>query len=114
MAELKFDPKKGQEAAEALISFCNGAAQDSLVELFGIVKSMGEGNPIVDAPIAALKKVEQYFNEEFVPHANAIKDHFMEYSELSALIINTQAASVKDGEGMGSVQETTYNAAKKL
>lgn len=114
MANLVFDPKKGQEAADTLTAICNGEAQDVIVELYTSVKALGEDNPIVDAPLAALKKIEAYFNDQFVPHANAIKEHFMEYAELSAAIQNTQAAATRDGEDLGQVADTTYNAAAVL
>lgn len=114
MPDIKFDPQKGHQAAEMLAAVCNGDAQTCVVELYQIVKSMGEGNPVVDAPIASLKKIESYFNEEFVPYANKVKDHFMEYAELSELILKTQAAATKAGEAMGQVEDSTYNAAKVL
>lgn len=114
MANLVFDPKKGQEAADALVSVCNGSAVESIVSLYGIVKSLGEDNPIVDTPAADLKKIEAYFNEEFVPAANAIQGHFMEYAELAAMIQSTEAAKVAEGEDMGQIGDTTYDAAKNL
>lgn len=114
MANLVFDPKKGQEAADSLVAVCNGSAVESIVNLYGIVKSLGEDNPIVDVPAADLKKIETYFNEEFVVAANTIQGHFMEYAELAALIQNTEAAAVADGEEMGQIQDTTYDAAKNL
>lgn len=114
MANLVFDPKKGQEAAEVLVSVCNGKAQDQIVELYQLIKSLGEGNPVVDAPCAVLRQAADYFNDEFVPSSNKIKGHFEEYSELSAAILATESAKVASGEDMGQVADTTYDAAAVL
>lgn len=114
MANLVFDPKKGQEAADTLVSVCNGKAQEQIVGLYQLVKSLGEGNPVVDAPCAVLHQAADYFNEEFVPAANKIKDHFGEYAELSAAILATESAKVAAGEEMGQVADTTYDAAAML
>lgn len=111
---IQFDAKKGQQAADELVSIMNGEFAASVVELYSTVKKMGEDNPIVDAPCAVLRKVEAYFNEEIVPAANAIQGHFMEYAETSNLINNTQAASVADGEEVGAIGDTTYDAARGL
>ena len=114
MANLVFDPKKGQEAAETLVAVCNGKAQDQIVELYQLVKSLGEGNPVVDDPMKVLRQAADYFNDEFVPCANKIKGHFEEYSELASAILAVDSAKVAAGEDMGQVADTTYDAAAML
>lgn len=114
MAQLVFDPKHGQEAADAILSVCNGQVTEPVVGLYGVVKTLGEGNPIVDTPVADLKKIEAYFNEQVVPAANAIKEHFLEHAELSAMVMNTESAKTAEGEDIGQVGDTTYDAAKNL
>ena len=114
MANIVLDPAKGKEAADTLVSVLNGSAQESIVTLYSIVKTLGEGLPIVDAPVADLKKAEAYFNEEFAPAARKLQDHFMEFTDLATYMNNLQAATVADGEEVGSIADTTYDAAMHL
>lgn len=111
---IQFDAKKGQQAADELVSIMNGDFAASVVELYGTVRKLGEDNPIVDAPCNVLKEIEAYFNDEIVPAANSIQGHFMEYAEAANAINNAQAAKTAAGEEVGAIGDTTYDAAKNL
>ena len=111
---LQFDPVKGQQAAEAIVNIANGSYVEAIQDLYSTVKRMGEGNPIVDVPANDLQKLVNYFNETIKPAAEVIQQHFMEYAETAQAINNFQAASVADGEEVGAIGETTYDAAKNL
>lgn len=111
---IQFDPMKGQQAAEILVSTANGSYTEPLIDLHGTIKRLGEGNPVVDAPVKDLSKIADYFNEIIKPAAATLQEHFMKYAETAQAINNYQAAHVADGEEVGVIGETTYDAAKNL
>ena len=114
MAELRLDPKLGEEVAETITNILNGQLQQSVVDAYDVSKQIGDDNPIVEQVGALCRQYETTFNEELVPRANKVRDNNMAYSNMARIFNSYSVAKVADAADMGTVKDNNYDAATNL
>lgn len=114
MAELRFDPKLGEQTAETITNILNGQLPATIMEAYELAKMIGEDNPLVEGLGNLCKLYEHEFNEQGVPRANKIRDNMMANSELAKMFNSLSVAKVAGAADMGVVKDNNYDAAKNL
>ena len=114
MAQLTFDPKLGEQAAEAMSSVLNGDLPNSIAAAYETGKHAGEDNPIVEAISVKCTGYETMFNEQLLPAMQVVHDFAMGYAELAASVNRLDVAQTKGPEDFGHVEANNYDAAKVL
>ncbi len=111
---LNLDPKKGEEAAEILVSFLNGPATEVIMEGFQVSRGIGEDNPCAENVEAQFRDYEAWFNDQVMPAANRLKANFEGFAELAEKFNRLSFAGPKQVEDVGQVQSASYDAASDL
>jgi len=111
---LNLDPKLAQEAAESVVGVMNGSAQECIVEAWQIAQQAGEGNPVVDGLRQPIKDYEGFYNEQFAPAANRLKENMEAFGEFATFINNAALGKVAAAEDIGHIDGNEYDVAHDL
>ena len=111
---VKFDPAKGQEAAEVVTKYCDEIVQETANLAYEAIKALGEDNHIVEELKQKMVAFQSTYNDGLVPAFNSGNKAFNEFTDMAEYISKLDIDTSVAQADVGTVQSGMFDAAMHL